>query len=75
MHRAVSQKIEDIDYIAAVIDMVKEKQDNKDETKLHASQHSIIGLSNFEGILKKAKELLEKLKKIERLDSSDRRVS
>jgi hypothetical protein len=75
MHKAVSQKIEDIDCIAVVMEIVKEKQDNKDEAKLHASQHSIIGLSNFEGVLKRAKELLEKLKRIELLDSSDRRVS
>jgi uncharacterized protein YjgD (DUF1641 family) len=75
MHRAVSQKIEDIDCISVVMEMVKEKQDNKDEDKLHASQHSIIGLSNFEGVLKRAKELLEKLKRIEWLDSSGRRVS
>jgi hypothetical protein len=75
MQRTVSQKIEDIDCIPAVMEMVKEKQDNKDEAKLHASQHSIIGLSNFEGVLKRAMNLLEKLKRIEWLDSSDRRVS
>jgi vacuolar-type H+-ATPase subunit I/STV1 len=75
MHRTVSQKIEDIDCIAAVMEMVKEKSYNKDEAKLHASQHSIIGLSNFEEVLKRAKKLREKLKSIEWLDSSDRRVN
>jgi predicted TPR repeat methyltransferase len=44
MQRAVSQKIEGIDCIAAVMEMAKEKQDYKDEAKLHAAQHSIIGL-------------------------------
>jgi hypothetical protein len=42
---------------------------------LHASQHSIIGLLNFEEVLKRAKKLLEKLKSIEWLDSSDRKIS
>jgi hypothetical protein len=42
---------------------------------MHASQQSIIGLTNFEVILKRAMDLLKKWNIIEWSDSSDRRVS
>jgi hypothetical protein len=44
MHRVVSQKIEGIDSIAALMEMSKEEQPNKDEAKLYVSPQPIDGL-------------------------------